>query len=712
MNKHESILRLASPKLLIRSAVNDTNIDKPVADYKDELKQSHSVYPNDEKDSFAFKIIDPIESKRSKLRQKKKGAKSRLYERKEVFGVKNNVAENADAINSTSSAENLKNKTKRKFENLEFDNKSAVRRSVNEIQLSNLLTVQELANRLGVPSTDIIKWLFLKGISVTINQLLDNSISALVAEHYSFNVLKNDTATKIAPSVNASIALNGRSRAPIITILGHVDHGKTALLQAIRKDNFLIHEAGNITQSIGSYEVYVDHDQDNVKLIFLDTPGHEAFMSMRKRGVSIADLAILVVSADEGLKPQTVEAINYIQSNHLAFLVAINKIDKPEADIAKVRKQLSSFNSKDQNFNADSFIIPVSALTGQNINLLLSSIISLSKAQKLKSDLSVRAEGVILEAYLSKQKGPVSQLLVQNGILHVGDIVVAGNCYGKVKAISNSLNQKVKSIVSASLADVLCFTEVPIAGMYFRVVNNEKTAKALASNHPAEEMLTALNTRISLDNASQKNAKKIIKQVNLIIKTAAQGAIDAIIDTLYRLPQEKVQINLLLAATGEVSLKDIELAYASKSIILAFRLKVSSSIFNSAVKRRVDLHVFSVIYDVIDYVKERMLSFVELDYEKQFIGRAKVKNLFTINKGTAVGCLIENGRLRKKSYFQLQRSGQIIYNGIIDSLKLLKDDTEEVTEGNECGIMCKEFSSWAIDDLLECYSLKPIEKTL
>ncbi len=709
MNKYDSILCLKKPKLLKYTAVN--NRGKTLANLKSSINHSSFIDKIDKKNKSSHSVIDFPESKKSKIKQKKK-TRGRLYIGEDTSIVADNLGSDvASGINFIRASKSSKNKKGVKSKNPHIDTVFTEENSgTNEIYLSDLLTVQDLADKLHVPSADIIKWLFLQGISATINQLLDISTSTLVAEHYSFTVLKN--TVKDCTLSKLKRGQNGKSRAPVITLLGHVDHGKTALLRAIRQDSSMVQEAGNITQAIGSYEVLIDNDPVVTKLIFLDTPGHEAFAGMRERGANITDLVLLVVAADDGLKPQTIEAISYIQARSLPVVVAINKIDKTEADLDKVRNQLSALGITDRNIDGYSVIVGVSALNHSNIDSLLSSIIALSKSQNLKSDPSVSAEGAILESYLDKQRGPVAQLLVQNGTLAIGDVVVAGNFYGRVKAINDSLSRKVKSIESVSVASILCFTQVPSAGLFFKVVDDEKMAKALVSSSTKADHFTALNSRISLDDASPKSAKKIVKQVNLIIKTAAQGSIDAIMRALSCLPQEKVQINLLLAASGEVSLKDIELAYTSNSLILAFGLHVLPTILRRAEKRGVAISLFNVIYDLIDYVESRMLQFVDIDYEKQILGSAEVKNLFAVNKGIVAGCFIESGKLKKKSQFQVRRGGQNIYSGFIDSIKRIKEDVDEVSEGNECGVMCKDYNYWEIGDLLECYDLKPLEKAL
>lgn len=708
MNKHDTILYLTRPKLL--SPINFDSSESTVP-IRDSIDMNSFIDSSKKRGAVDHKSKDFLTSKKNKnIQKRKEKSKHHLIDSLPYIRTGLNVSE-ANSVAFVSNPKNVKDNRMKSKNHQTDDEFFKDNKLVKEVCLRGPLTVQELADKLNVPSADIIKWLFLKSISATINQLLDVSTATLVAEHYLFSVLKCDNKIEM-PEIDSSYEQSGRFRTPVIALLGHVDHGKTTLLRAIRQDNLDVQEVGGITQSIRSYEVSINRNGSTSKLIFLDTPGHAAFTSMRKRGASITDIVLLVVSADDDLQPQTLEAIEYIQSKNLPFVVAINKIDKSEADMARVKDQLADFDITDTHVGTNSNIVGVSALKRKNIDTLLDTINVLSKAQNLKSDPSVPAEGVIIEAYLNKKKGPVAQLLVRNGTLYVGDVVIAGHFYGKVKAISGSIDRTMKSIESVALVDVLCFAEVPSAGLFFKVVADEKEAKNLVANCIKPANFTALNRRISLDDVNQKYAKKIIKQVNLIIKTGVQGAIDAIMHALSDVPQEKVQINLLFAASGGVSLKDIELALASDSLILAFDLNVSSSVIRSAKKRGVTIRFFSVIYDLVDYVKNYMLGFVDLDYEKEIIGYAQVKSLFVVNKGIVAGCFIKSGNLKNKSYFQVKRANQCIYAGLIDSLKRVKDDVDKVYEGNECGVMCKDYDLWEIGDLLECYELKPLEKTL
>ena len=713
MNKFEPVLYLKSPKL-ISNIISYSKNDKSNLDLNNFTGHKLSYFNKNEKtNKFNYKGLDFTEDKKNKNKHKKK-VRSKIHIDKNISHIKDELEFNEMSSDTLMrNAKNLKTKKNHKYKILRDVNKLIIDDTPsNDIYLHDSLTIEELAVKLRVPSTDIIKWLFLQGISTTINQSLDLSISTLVAEHYSFNVLKDKTRALDNTEKKKKEEI-GRLRAPVITLLGHVDHGKTTLLKTIRKDNTLIKEAGNITQSISAYEVFIDGPRSVNKLIFLDTPGHEAFITMRQIGAGITDIVVLVVAADDGLKPQTIEAINHIKSRMLPFIVVINKIDKVEADISRVKEQLLEFNIAPIDSQGNKTIVEVNALNGYNVDILLSSLINLSEINKLKSDPYCKAEGEILEAYLSKQRGVVAQLLVRNGTLHIGDIIVAGNFYGKVKAIHNSFNQNVQSIESTALADVLCFTEVPIAGLSFIVVDDEKTAKVLISNYTSvDRKIPVLNNRISLDDLQQKGAKTIVKQVNLIIKTSARGSIDAIVHALSKVPQEKVQINVLVAACGEVSLKDIDLAMTSNSVILIFGLNVSSSLVRYAEEKGISIAKFYIIYDLIDYVKQHMLNFINISYEKRILGYAQVKNLFFVNKKVVAGCFVDSGTLKRNSYFELRRGVKDVYAGSIDSLKRVKEDVDEVSSGHECGVLCKEYSLWEIEDKIECYDLKALEKTL
>ena len=713
MNKYESIFCLKNPKLL-NDIIPYSYNDQYMVDVNSIINEESVFINKSEKlNKNSYKDLDYHEEKETKNKQKKK-VRTKIYLDKNVSDLQDELEFND--INNGVFVRNVKNvKYKKNYKDNTcngIENTQINIATSKSIYLNDLLTVQELAIKLNISTTDIIKWLFLQGISITINQSLDLSISTLVAEHYSFHILKEKVLNK-KKMIKKSDELSGRLRSPIITLLGHVDHGKTSLLNAIREDDVVVKEVGNITQAIGSYELFVERLGISSKLIFLDTPGHEAFVSMRERGADITDIVILVIAADDGLKPQTIEAIQHIQNRSLPFIVAINKVDKPEANAFKVRTQLLEYDIFDKDAQNNNIIVEVSSLSGYNIDLLLDSLINLSEHYAWKSNPMKKAEGIILEAFLNKKKGPIAQLLVQNGTLFLGDIIVAGNIYGKVKALQNSLNQNISKSESVSLVNALCFAKVPTAGLPFIICKTEKEAKVLVSKQAVrDKTFSMLNNRISLDEVQRQGLKKIIKRVNLIIKTKTQGSIDAIMQMLFSIPQDKVQINLLTVSCGEVSMKDVKLALTSNSLILVFGLKVPINISQYLEDKQILISEFYVIYDLIDYIKMHMLQFVDIEHKKNILGHAVIKNLFNINKGIVAGCFVQSGKLQRYANFELKRNEEILYVGKIDSLKRVKQDVEEVHSGNECGILCRDYTKWEIGSSIECYDLQPLDKTL
>lgn len=717
LSQKESTLYLKNPKLL-SDTLRLSNSHEIETEYTQFFNIPSHNLKNEKRNKAVSKDFAFAEAKKGKSRHKKK---AKINFNKNSSSISNdpelNNPKNSFIFRGHKSLRAKKNSRKNMGDNANsvqsHQQTSDLDNIAKKLYLNSLLTIKELAIKLNVPSADIVKWLFLQGISATINQVLDLSVLTLIAKHYSFVIVKQEEKNSLNIRDNKKPA-NGRLRAPVIVLLGHADHGKTSLLQAIVSNyDSSRQKLSNITQSIGSYEILVNNYSNIKKIIFLDTPGHEAFVSMRTRNINIADLAILVVSADDGLKSQTIEAINHIKARNLPFLVVINKVDKPEACVDKVKDQLATYDIYDRNTDNVDFMIQVSAATGHNIDLLLSTIIDLSISKQFRSDPLQTAEGIVLEAGLSKKKGPVAQLLIQSGTMRLGDIVVAGNIYGRVKAITNSLSQKVSSIESTSLAEVLCFASVPLVGLKFNTVNNEKMAKSLvAQSSVSNDFTGVLNTRVFLNKNNAQDSRRFVKQVNIVIKTDKQGFISPIVYALSQIRQEKVKINLLSAASGPISLKDIQFASTSGSIILAFNLAISSHIAQNAEDANIVIQSFNVIYDLIDYVTNYMLAFVEVDYRKHVLGHAIVKNLFLVNQSSVAGCLILDGKLKRQAYFDLKRANSIVHTGVIDSVRRTKDDVDEVLAGNECGIVCKSYCSWEVDDSLEIYELQPLEKVL
>lgn len=726
MEKSNSMLALASPKLIYNlNEIN--NISKEIVvdlDVNAVKFNKTSVDTNfstkfDKKNKNSAKQDDNLEHRKNKSKIKKKNRNKINIQKEEVF-----VRSNYDGILNENSLIRLpkSSKSKRKSKNevieknqLNISNIEEISILKKDILIDNPLTIKDLATKLLIPEAEIITWLFLKGISVTINQVVDMSIIIQVASHYNFNIIQKSAIKNLAIEPNSTISNSPTNvkRSPIITILGHVDHGKTSLLDAIRNTNLVNNEQGGITQTIRGYEVEYLYKSSIEKLIFLDTPGHEAFINMRSFSTNITDLILLVVAADDGLKPQTIEAIKYIQEKKLFFIVIINKIDKKDINILRIKEELAKYHILDPNWGGDTLILEVSALKRKNIDLLLSSICKLSESQHLQADPCTLAKGTILEAHLDKTKGPVANLIMQNGTLSVGDIIVAGKISGKVKVIIDHLGLKKQQALPSSLIEVWGFSSVPESGVSFQVLENEKKIKQYFNKkekiYNSSNRINQLNTRVTLDSY---NNIKGVKQLNLILKTDNQGSIEAILHSFSKIPQEKVQINILSISSGLVNNTDIELALTSKSIIIGFNISITVNTMHTIEKSKIIYSNFNIIYDLLDYIKDYMLNLVDPEYKKVLIGSATVQTIFLMNKGVVAGCFVNSGKLKKGSSISVYRDTELVYDGYLDSLKRLKEDVNEVIINNECGIMCLKYNLWQKQDRIEAYELNETEKFL
>lgn len=673
----------------------------------------------DKKNKSYTKGSDNAEGKKYKLKFKKKSRENITLDSDDFFQTRNGTHLNSKLIkksklNKNRSRQKQHNNPINTVDNLK--NISGENFQLNkDITFIKPLTIQELAIRLQIHEAEIIRSLFLNGISVTVNQVIDIAMAKQVAESYNFNILDTSISNKNRLSLTKNNSSSNSDdfilRPPIISVFGHVDHGKTTLLDSIRDSNIASTEEGGITQSVSGYEVIYIYKSKSLKLVFLDTPGHEAFTGMRVRGVQVTDIAILVVAADDGLKPQTLESIKHIKSNNLPCVIAINKVDKNNINVLKVKKELSEQNLISPEWGGKIPIIEVSALKKYNLDVLLNQICLIYYSQNLKANPHIPAEGTILESYLDKNKGPIANLLVQNGSLRVGDIIVSDNSYGRVKALVDHKGLTIAKGLPSSFIKVLGFSSVPFAGSQFRIMSTEKKAKQLVSRYLSgmnkSKQINILNTRLTL-----KSNKSSIRHINLIIKANTEGSIEAIINALSKISQEKVQLNILNTGSSNVSSADIDLAIASNSIILLFNLNLSLSNENLIKKTDIALYSFNIIYDLVDFVSDYMLTFVEPEYSKVLIGIAVVKNVFGINKGVVAGCLVNSGKLLKNSSISIYRSNHLIYEGILDSLKIVKDDVNEVLSNHECGVMSHEFHDWQIQDQIKSYKITARTKTL
>ena len=573
------------------------------------------------------------------------------------------------------------------------------------------LTVQELADMLSVESSEIIKSLFFKGITATVTQSLDLSTIETVADEFGVPVLQDDVeeaAKKTSDIIEEADLAHLIRRPPVVTVMGHVDHGKTSLLDAIRKARVAAGEAGGITQHIGAYQVEVTHENTPRKLTFLDTPGHEAFTAMRARGTKVTDVAVLVVAADDGVRPQTLEAISHARAAEVPIVVAINKVDKEGASPDRVKQELSEQNLLSEEWGGDVVMVPVSAIKGENIDKLLEMILLVTEVEDLQANPDRLAKGTVIEAHLDKAKGPVATLLIQNGTLKTGDVVAAGPVLGKVRAMVDENGARLKGSGPSSAVEALGFNEVPTAGDEFEVYPDEKSARAVVGERASDARATRLaqqmaSRRVSLSAMSGQASEGELKELNLILKADVQGSVEAILGSLEQLPKDEVQVRVLLSAPGEITETDVDLAAASGAVVVGFNTSMASGAKRAADATGVDVRDYEVIYKLLEDIQLAMEGLLAPEMIEESLGTAEVRAIFTIGKSSVAGCYITNGKLQRNCRVRVKRGTQIVFEGDLDSLRRNKDDVKEVATGFECGIGCDRFASWREGDIIEAY---------
>jgi translation initiation factor IF-2 len=588
------------------------------------------------------------------------------------------------------------------------------------IEVTGGLTVQELSNLLAVSSTEIITKLFMKGTAATITQTLDVETIEMIAEEYGILVEKSEkqaAAKKVTEMVNASDRELLQRRPPVVTIMGHVDHGKTTLLDSIRKTKVAQGEAGGITQHIGAYHVDVEHNGKPEQVVFLDTPGHEAFTAMRARGTRVTDVAILVVAADDGVQPQTIEAISHAKAAEVPIIVAINKVDKEGAQPDRVKQELTEYGLVPEEWGGETIMVPVSAITGDNLDTLLDMILLVSEVEDLYANADRAARGTVIEAHLDKAKGPVATLLIQNGTLRVGDILVAGSSLGKVRAMVDDRAQRVQAASPSFAVEVLGLADVPAAGDEFEVFPDEKQARAVSSAKADEQrqsrLLAAMSSRrVSLNTLSAKAQEGELKELNLVLKADVQGSVEAILGSLRQLPQNEVQVRVLYAAPGEVSETDVDLAAASDAVIIGFNTTLATGARQAADRAGVDVREYNIIYNLLDDVQGAMEGLLEPELVEEPLGQAEVRAVFPVGRGAVAGCYVQSGKLIRNCKVRVHRGNQMLHDGNLDSLKRMREDAREVNSGYECGIGLDNFNDWKEGDIIEAYRMVTKRRTL
>ncbi len=588
------------------------------------------------------------------------------------------------------------------------------------ITLVGSLTVRDLADMLVVPETEIVRLLFFKGIAVSVTQILDVATATLVAEELEVVVL---TQAEKAPAIKTTEMLDASDlehlirRPPVVTIMGHVDHGKTTLLDAIRKTKVAQGEAGGITQHIGAYHVDVDHDGVMQQVVFLDTPGHEAFTAMRARGARVTDVAILVVAADDGVRPQTIEAIRHAQAAEVPIIVAINKMDKPDAQIDRVQQELVGYGLQPEAWGGDTIMVPVSALKGENLDKLLEMILLVSEVEDLMANPNRPAKGTIIEAHLDKAKGPVATLLVQNGTLRVGDTLVAGHVFCKVRAMVNDRLERVDIAGPSFAVEVLGMSDVPAAGDDFEVYVSEKEARSLADKRSElyrssrlQQMMSS--RRVTLNTLSAQAQEGELKELNLILKADVQGSLEAILGSLRNLPQQEVQVRVLMSAPGEITETDVDLAAASGAVIVGFSTSLASGARLAADNAGVDIREYDIIYNLLDDIQAAMEGLLDPEMVEEPLGQIEVRAVFQAGRGNIAGCYMLSGKAIRNCHIRIKRGNELVFTGILDSLKRMKDDVKEVNTGFECGVRLDRFNDWKEGDIIETFQMVSKRRTL
>ncbi|HLP90035.1 MAG TPA: translation initiation factor IF-2 [Nostocaceae cyanobacterium] len=585
-----------------------------------------------------------------------------------------------------------------------------------KLVITGPMTVQELADALVVADTEIVKILFIKGMAVSITQNLDIPTITIIGQELGVEIETAEPeaeARKVTEMLDLEDMENLHRRPPVVTIMGHVDHGKTTLLDSIRKTKVAAGEAGGITQHIGAYHVDVEHEGKNQQIVFLDTPGHEAFTAMRARGARVTDIAVLVVAADDGVRPQTVEAISHAQAANVPIVVAINKIDKEGAQPDRVKQELTQYGLTPEEWGGETIMVPVSAIRGENLDTLLEMILLVAEVGELSANPDRPARGTVIEAHLDKAKGAVATLLIQNGTLRVGDMLVAGSAFGKVRAMVDDRFQRVEVAAPSFAVEVLGLSDVPAAGDEFQVYPNEKEARSIAADRADKQRQSRLlQGRVTLTTLSAQAQEGELKELNLILKADVQGSVEAIINSLKQIPQNEVQIRMLLASAGEITETDIDLAAASNAVIIGFNTTYASGARHAADEAGVDVREYNIIYKLLEDIQGALEGLLEPELVEEPLGQTEVRAVFPVGKGAVAGCYVQSGKLIRNCKVRVRRHNKVIYEGVLDSLKRMKEDAREVNAGYECGVGIDKFHDWVESDIIEAYQMVTKRRTL
>jgi translation initiation factor IF-2 len=582
------------------------------------------------------------------------------------------------------------------------------------VVIESSITVKDLADKLKRPYVEVIKQLIFIGVMAGMNQEIDFNTAEKVIEKYGATaVLKEEEEGKIADDedVDVEVDLGTDKKPAVVTVMGHVDHGKTSLLDCIRKAKVTETEAGGITQHIGAYTVNINGE----KITFLDTPGHEAFTSMRARGAQITDIVILVVAADDGIMPQTKEAINHCKAAKVPMIVAINKIDRPGANIDKVKQELTEFGLVSEDWGGDTICVPVSAHTKEGIDTLLEMILITAEMLELKANSSRSAKGTLIEAKLDKGRGPLATLLVQNGTLKTGDSIIVGSTYGRIRAMFDDKGNKISTAGPSIPVEILGLSEVPAAGDRFNVVKDEKTARIMAEARKAKSREEHFQTsnRVSMENLYNQIQEGSVKELGVIVKADVQGSVEAVRQSLEKLSTDNVKVRVIHSGVGAITETDVTLAAASNAIIIGFNVRPDNNAVTIGEKEGVEIKTYRIIYDALDDIKAAMLGLLDPVYKEVVLGRVEIRQIYKVsNVGTIAGSYVLSGKITRNSSVRVLRNGIVITESTLASLKRFKDDAKEVAAGYECGLSVEKFNDIKEGDVIEAFIMEEVKPKL
>ena len=602
-----------------------------------------------------------------------------------------------------------KKKTKKELEQEEVERNAEAACGV--IEIGETITVKELCEKLGKPTNDVIKNLIFLGVMAGVNQEIDFTTAEKLCEKYEVLVEKKEEETELEAFEEDTdvVEENLVKRPPIVTIMGHVDHGKTSLLDAIRHAKVTASEAGGITQHIGAYTVSLNGE----KITFLDTPGHEAFTAMRARGAQVTDIVILVVAADDGIMPQTKEAINHCKAADVPMIVAINKIDRPGANVDRVKQELTEHGLVSEDWGGDTICVPVSAKTGENLESLLEMVLLTAEMQELKADPNRKAKGTVIEAKLDKGRGAVASLLIQNGTLNVGDSILVGSTYGRIRAMFDDRGKKIKSAGPSIPVEILGLSEVPAAGDRFIVCKDEKTARNMADLRKQKIKADShqASNRVSLEDLYSQIQEGKVKELAIVVKADVQGSVEAIRQSLEKLSTDDVKVRVIHGAVGAITETDVTLAAASNALVIGFNVRPDGNATVQAEKENIEIKTYRIIYDAIEDVKSAMIGMLEPEYKEVVNGKAEVRMTYKIsNVGTIAGCYVTDGKIVRNSEIRVIRDGIVIFESTLASLKRFKDDVKEVAKGYECGLSVEKFNDLKEGDIIESFTMEAIKR--